>query len=200
MKAERKKVLLKSLVWILLVGFSLAACGDNTTSGSAVVTTVATQSGEITPAAIPAVKDQPPVKVAVGFTAPDFTAKDVNGQTLRLSDYRGKAVLINFWADYCEPCRQELPDLIKFQNANKANFTVIGINWNEDLPQVKQYIKDNNIPFPVTIDDTGDLITLFRAKGQPTNIFIDRSGIIRLILPGGVTQQVLDQQLENSLK
>jgi thioredoxin-related protein len=72
---------------------------------------------------------------------------------------------------------------------------VIGINWNDTTEDVKQYLQEFKVPYPITIDDTGDLITLFRAKGHPTNIFIDKDGIITNIVPGGVTPQILSQQL-----
>ncbi|NWJ96826.1 MAG: TlpA family protein disulfide reductase [Chloroflexi bacterium] len=88
-----------------------------------------------------------------------------------------------------------MPDLIKAYNNNRAKFVVIGINWNDTTEDVKQYLQEFKVPYPITIDNTGDLILLFRAKGHPTNIFIDKNGIITNIVPGMVSPQLLDQQL-----
>jgi hypothetical protein len=93
-----------------------------------------------------------------------------------------------------------LPDFIKAYNANKDKFVVVGIDWNDELDEVKQHVKEFNIPFPITIDNTGDLIVLFRARGHPTNIFIDREGVITSIVPGMVSPQLLDEQLSKLLK
>ena len=93
-----------------------------------------------------------------------------------------------------------MPDFIKAYDANKDQFAVIGVNWNDEPALVKQFVKDSKINFPVTIDDTGDLITLYRAKGHPTSIFIDRNGVISSVVPGMVTPEALDEQLRKLLK
>lgn len=92
-----------------------------------------------------------------------------------------------------------MPDFIKAYNANKEKFVVIGVDWNDSPESVKKHVSDNKISFPITIDNTGDIITLFRAKGHPTNIFIDKAGVISAIVPGIVTPQFLDQQLNQLL-
>lgn len=182
---------------LLLAGLLLAACGDNTASSG--VTGVA-QATAANASIATSSKDQPPVKVAVGYTAPDFSVKDINGQTLQLSAFRGKGVLLNFWAVNCEPCREEAPTLTQAYNSHKANFSIIGINWNDDPKDVKDYINQFKVAFPVTIDGTGDLVTQFHARGQPTNIFIDQNGVISSIVVGMVTPQTLDQQLPKLTK
>lgn len=93
-----------------------------------------------------------------------------------------------------------MPDFIKAYNANKDKFVVVGIDWNDELSEVQQHVKEFNIPFPITIDNTGDLIVLFHARGHPTNIFIDQQGVITSIVPGMVTPEFLNEQLGKLLK
>lgn len=184
---------------LLISCLALTACGDNpTTNNNSTINNTPATNLQATSAATN--KNLPPVKVAIGYTAPDFTAKDLNGQPLELNALRGKAVLLNFWATYCEPCQQELPGLIKSYNANKDKLVIVGINWNEDTGVVKQHVKDTNTPYPITIDSSGDLILLFHARGQPTNIFIDPNGVITNIVPGMVTPEIIDQQIAKTSK
>lgn len=89
-----------------------------------------------------------------------------------------------------------MPDFVKAYNANKDTFIVIGVNMADAPDEVQQFVKEQKVTYPITIDDTGDLTLLFRVRGHPTNVFIDRNGVISLIVPGMVTPQMLDEQLK----
>src|SRR5690242_14613119 len=129
----------------------LSACGE-------VATPVPTDPLAAPSTPFPTLANQPPVKVAIGNTAPDFSAADLNGQPVQLSAYRGKTVIVNFWAVYCDFCREELPAFVKTYEANKDKMAIIGVDINDDLGDVKDFIQQFKMSYQVTIDNTGDLI------------------------------------------
>jgi peroxiredoxin len=185
---NRSVGLLAVLCLVLLL--SLAACGDNT--ATAVPVGVATTSSADN-------ATTPPVKVAVGFTAPDFNATTLSGDALQLSHLRGKAVILNFWATYCPSCRQEFPDFIQAYNTNKNQLAIIGINWREDESAVKSFVKDFKIEFPVLLDKNGVLINQYHAPAHPYSVFINAAGVITAIIPGQASPQMLSAALAKTL-
>lgn len=107
------------------------------------------------------------------------TFSTMEGQQIRLSDLRGKIVLINFWATSCGICMKEMPDLIKtYQQYNKRGFEVIAVAMNYDRPDnIKAYVSKQGLPFHVVHDKDGSLAREFdRIGGTPTTFIIDRSG------------------------
>ena len=118
----------------------------------------------------------------VNSKAPDFTAKDMNGNTVHLSDLRGKVVLIDFWASWCMPCKKSMPHLIELYNAfGDTSFTVIGINVDTQLDKVKEFEEELNadIPFPVIFDKNSMIPPLYKVEGMPTTIVVNRQGVIK---------------------
>jgi peroxiredoxin len=119
--------------------------------------------------------------VKVGQAAPDFTLNDLDGKPVRLSDYKGKAVFVNFFATWCTPCRSEMPDIEAVWKANKDNgLVVLAVNLTnqDDLGDVQQYIRDLGLTFPVVLDQTGSVAALYRVVPIPTSFFIDRNGVV----------------------
>jgi len=113
---------------------------------------------------------------SIGDIAPDFTPKDVNGNTVRLSDYKGKVVLIEFWATWCGPCRELTPVLNKiYEKYKDKGFVVLALTPEENTNTVKSYIKENNVTYPVLITD----IKTTRRYGVisiPASFLISRDG------------------------
>lgn len=108
---------------------------------------------------------------------PTFTTME--GQQIRLSDLRGKIVLINFWATSCGICLEEMPDLIQtYQQYRKRGFEVIAVAMHYDQPSdIKAYIRKLGLPFPIVFDKDGNLAREFeQVSGTPTTFIIDRSG------------------------
>jgi peroxiredoxin len=171
----------------------LSACGE-------VATPVPASSPAAPATPFPTLANQPPVKVAVGGTAPDFSASDLNGQPVQLSAYRGKAVVVNFWAVYCDFCREELPAFVKTYEANKDKMAIIGVDINDDLGDVKDFIRQFKMTYQITIDDTGDLIYKYRVPAHPTSVFINKYGVITGIVAGLTTPQRLDEELAKAYK
>jgi len=136
-----------------------------------------------TPSAIPPDAPDtalPPVGVEKGLSAPDFELKDLGGQPVKLSDYRGQAVVINFWAIWCGYCRTEMP---VFQAAygryQDDGFVVLAIDVMDRKGPVVEYVREAGLTFPVLLDDRGEVSTQYRVRGLPTSFFVDRNGVIQ---------------------
>ncbi len=118
-------------------------------------------------------------KPALGFRAPDFELSDLNGQRVRLSALRGKPILLNFWASWCPPCRKEMPDLQEFFSAYGDRISVVGVNWNDHVETVREFLTQYGITYINLLDADGRVFVLYELTGLPTSFFIDEAGIIR---------------------
>jgi peroxiredoxin len=128
--------------------------------------------------------------------APDFQLKDINGKTVSLADYKGKTLIIDFWATWCVPCRNSFPAVKlaveKYKNDPNVQFLFIDTRQTEDNYKdlAKKFIADNNYPFYVVFDeksDDGKMNTIYKKyimPGIPTKYFIDKNGVIRYQLIG----------------
>jgi cytochrome c biogenesis protein CcmG/thiol:disulfide interchange protein DsbE len=119
-----------------------------------------------------------PAPVA-GAPAPDFTLSSLAGQPVKLSALKGQVVLINFWATWCGPCKEEMPAIQQAYDARKGQgFTVLAVNLNEPAGDVQGYINNLKLNFPVLLDAGDAVSTLYRVRGYPTSFFIDRNGTV----------------------
>ena len=138
-----------------------------------------------------------PVGPQENALAPDFTVVDLNGQKLRLSDFRGKRVLLNFWATWCPPCRAELPQIqaahLKY---GKDEFVVLGVDFGESKEQVSTFAKENNLTYLLTLDESGAALTAYNVRAIPATYFIDRQGVIVMKQAGAVTTAVIEAALK----
>ncbi len=120
-----------------------------------------------------------------GEAAPDFTLKSLAGPNLRLSELRGEVVMLNFWATWCGPCRQEMPLLEKLhQRYAKLGFKLLGVNVDEDPDAVPNFLKEHPITFPVLLDKGFKTASLYEVVAMPSTVLIDRSGKVRYIHKG----------------
>ncbi|MEY4588189.1 MAG: hypothetical protein RL497_265 [Pseudomonadota bacterium] len=115
-------------------------------------------------------------KAAAATPAPDFTLKSTAGQNVKLSDLKGKVVLINMWASWCGPCRQEMPILDKLAKDNKDGLVVLGVNQDEEASERDAFLKDNGVSFPILDDSKHVVAGLLKSKTQPSSYFVDRAG------------------------
>lgn len=121
----------------------------------------------------------------VSGKAPDFTLKSRAGKNLRLSDFRGNVVLLNFWASWCGPCRQEMPLLeAMYKKYQKLGFTILGVNVEQDSGKAKAYLSDISVSFPILYDNTNKTSKLYSVSAMPTTIIIDRNGNMRYLHKG----------------
>ena len=114
--------------------------------------------------------------------APDFTLKSRSGENLRLSEQRGNVVLINFWASWCGPCRQEMPLLEDIQKKyEKLGFTIFGVNVDNDPAKADKILKEIPVTFPVLYDSDSRVSKLFNVNAMPTTVIVDRNGNMRYL-------------------
>ncbi len=122
-----------------------------------------------------------PVKgTQINNLAPDFQLQSLDGQTISLSDLRGKPVLINFWASWCPPCREEMPYLQEiYEEWTDKGLVVLAINIGESSSTAEEFIQSYNLSFTVLLDTEQDIAQRYNITGIPTTLFIDKDGIIQ---------------------
>ena len=129
--------------------------------------------------------------------APDFTLKSNSGTNIKLSEFRGEVVLINFWASWCGPCRQEMPVLDELHRQYKAlGFTVLGVNVEEDSSAARKLLEEVQISFPVLFDNNSVVSKQYDVIAMPSTVLVDRNGNMRYIHKGykpGLEDQYLQQ-------
>lgn len=132
-----------------------------------------------------------------GHPAPDFELKSLEGEIIRLSDYKGRPVIVNFWATWCPPCRAEFPDFQKVAVENGDNIVIIGVNHtSSDSPQlIPDFVDEFGITFPIVLDETGETVKTYQVVGLPTTVFIDRNGIIQEVFTGPINKAYIDVRL-----
>ena len=120
-----------------------------------------------------------------GQAAPDFVLKSSTGQNLRLSEYRGDVVMINFWATWCGPCRQEMPLLDDlYARYGRVGFSLLGVNIDDDARRAMQMIEELGVNFPVLFDDSKEVSRLYQVEAMPVTVLVDRSGTVRHVHHG----------------
>lgn len=119
---------------------------------------------------------------AISGEAPNFTLKSNSGKNIKLSELRGQVVLLNFWASWCGPCRQEMPELDKlYSKYNKLGFTILGVNVEEDATDALKIIKDDKIRFPILFDSENSVSKLYNVVAMPTTVVVGRDGNMRYL-------------------
>ncbi|MCP4877587.1 MAG: TlpA family protein disulfide reductase [Gammaproteobacteria bacterium] len=117
--------------------------------------------------------------------APNFTLKSLTGKNLKLSEMTGNVVLINFWASWCGPCREEMPLLNALHKKYEAlGFTVIGINVEEDTRNARGFLKNFPVDFPILLDKNNKVSKQYEVVAMPTTVVVDRDGNMRYLHKG----------------
>lgn len=118
-------------------------------------------------------------------TAPDFTLKARDGNNLRLAEQRGDIVLINFWASWCGPCIQEMPQLDKLaQKYQPLGVQVWGVNVENDTSAANAYLNKVNVEFPILFDLDNSVSKAYRVEAMPTTVILDKNGTVRSVHRG----------------
>ena len=130
--------------------------------------------------------------------APDFALKDADGRVVRLADFKGKVVLLNFWATWCDPCRIEIPWFVEFERRHKAQgFAVVGVSMDEDGWQaVKPFVSETGINYRVLLGDDKTAQLFGGIDSLPTSFVIDREGRIAAVHIGLVSKSRYEHDLE----
>lgn len=177
---------LRNVIATLLVGVAIAATvwffDRPGTANSQSITVTATARGE-TP--------------KLGRLAPDFELTLLDGSVVRLSDYRGRPVWINFWASWCPPCRAENPDIESVYNAHKDTdgLVLLAPAIGESSSAVSAYMDRADLAYPVGVDGDTQIAANYRVLGIPTHIFIDREGIVREIRVGAMSEKTMEKKI-----
>lgn len=156
----------------------------------------ADQAGTSTAGRIPAPQQ--------GFLAPDFELQTITGETVRLSDLRGQAVLVNLWATWCPPCRAEMPAIERVYQEYKAQgFTVLAVDmtYQDSFADIAPFVEKYDLTFPILLEPNGEMARAYQLRSLPSSFFIDREGIIREVVIGGpMAEALLRTRVEEILK
>jgi peroxiredoxin len=125
------------------------------------------------------------LSVTLGNEAPNFTLKSNSGKNLRLSEQRGDVVLINFWASWCGPCRQEMPELEAiYKKYQSLGFTIYGINIDKERESADKVLNSEKLTFPILFDTENTISELYQVDAMPSTVIVDRSGTVRFLHRG----------------
>jgi len=132
-----------------------------------------------------------------GQAAPDFALKSSTGENLRLSEYRGEVVMVNFWATWCGPCRQEMPLLDElYSRYQRVGFRLLGVNIDDNSAKAMDMVSELGVSFPVLFDMRKEVSKLYQVDAMPVTVIIDREGTVRYVHNGykpGYEEKYLDQ-------
>uniref|UniRef100_A0A7C3MH67 TlpA family protein disulfide reductase n=1 Tax=Dictyoglomus thermophilum TaxID=14 RepID=A0A7C3MH67_DICTH len=131
----------------------------------------------------------------------DFSLKDLKGKNYRLSDFKGKVILLNFWATWCPPCRYEMPLLDKLYKEHKnKGFEIVAVSLDSNPKNVNDYLKNNPVSFTILSDREGKAGYTYQIVAIPTSFLIDKNFIIRKIYLGIISEKDIKKELEKWLK
>ena len=134
----------------------------------------------------------------VGHPAPEFALQTLDGETLSLSDLKGQAVVLNFWASWCGPCRAEMPELEQAYRENvDGGLVVLGVNQGEQQAIAADFVQQFGLTFPIVLDQRLQVSNLYQSNSLPTTFFIDRDGIIREHVIGQMNTALLNERLQS---
>lgn len=147
------------------------------------------------PSSLPATPTAVPVGPKAGWEAPDFTLAGLDGETYTLSAFRGRTVLLHFWASWCLPCRTEWPDLRAFAERHEQ-VLLLAVNSEQPAEVVRDFLGQEGAPFPILLDGDGRVGRTYRLSALPTTFLIGPDGIIRYVVPGNVGAEGLEDLIE----
>src|SRR5437588_9251729 len=123
----------------------------------------------------------------IGSPAPEIVLKDLQGRDVKLSDLRGKVVLVNFWATWCKPCKEEMPAMqASYDKLRDKGFVVLAVNELEDTARVAEHIRTHGHTFEVVMDHNNQVANVYGVVGLPASFLIDPQGIVRERISGSL--------------
>jgi thiol-disulfide isomerase/thioredoxin len=179
------------LALVVMAGLMLAACvpAPRELGGSVPAGTGSSAGADLPSAPRP------------GHPAPDFALVDIDGKIVKLSDLRGKPVLINFWTTWCPPCRAEMPDIETVYQRHKAEgLVVLGVDVQEERDTVSGYLQKGGFTWTFLLDQTGDtFFGKYRGAAFPSSFFVDRDGVVQDVSIGALNEKGLETKLAKVL-
>ncbi len=139
-----------------------------------------------------------------GFLAPTWELPAAEGGTVRLADWRGQVVVVNFWASWCGPCRLEMPAFERvYQEYRDQGLVILAVHttWQDSLQAMQTFVAEHGLTFPVGLDESGKVSRLYRISALPTTFFIGRDGVIqRVVIGGPLAEATLRSEVERLLE
>lgn len=137
----------------------------------------------------------------IGGTAPDFELPSLDGQRVRLSQFRGRPVWINFWTTWCPPCRAEAPDMeaVYKEKGGGERFVLLAVDIGESPTTVRDYVAKAGLSYTIVLDLTTAVASRYGVVGIPTHFFIDKDGIIRDMQIGAMSRSLMERKLAKVL-
>lgn len=126
-----------------------------------------------------------------GSLAPDFALELISGESVTLSDYQGKVVLLNFWAVWCPPCRQEMPSFQSIHERYGDEIVILGINAGDSRADAASFVQEFGLTFDILLDSRSEVEFLYRVRGLPTTFLIDPQGVIQILHIGYLEERQL---------
>jgi peroxiredoxin len=139
--------------------------------------------------------------------APDFKLTTLTGETVKLSDYKGKTVILNFWASWCPPCRVEMPYMENYYGENKdsENVEILAVNMTkmergggDKVEKVEGFVNELELTFPILLDDDGEVMKLYQVMAYPTTYMINPEGIITDVVISSLDEELITELVNNS--
>ena len=130
----------------------------------------------------------------IGEFAPDFNLLTLNGQEVSLEQLRGKPILLNFWATWCDPCKREMP-LLEVISEKYDSLLIITINEGDKNAEVESFIKKESLSLLILLDESLKIGELYKINGYPTSVFIDEKGIIQAVHLGELSSELIEENL-----
>ncbi|MFD3257866.1 redoxin domain-containing protein [Paenibacillus lentus] len=140
---------------------------------------------------------QQKARLAIGEAAPNFEVTNTHGDQVSLSDYKGKVVVLNFWASWCEPCVKEMPLINEVFQSNQSDVATLFVNAGESKGTVNEFLSAHQFEFPVMIDVTGKVSRLYGIVGLPVTYIIDKKGNLHQSVVGEITSS---EQLQSYIQ
>ncbi|MGE7625338.1 peroxiredoxin family protein [Viridibacillus sp. NPDC096237] len=140
----------------------------------------------------------------INDVAPDFKLKNLTGETVKLSDYRGKKILLNFWASWCPPCIQEMPYMQEYykEYGDKSDMEILAVNMTRKevggIENIEKFIEEYELTFPIVLDDKGKVMDLYDVRSFPTTYIINKEGIITDIARSPLNDKKIEELINKS--
>lgn len=140
--------------------------------------------------------------IEIGKVAPDFELSKLDGTKVKLSDLKGKKVILNFWATWCGPCQREMPDMQEFYNQYQKDVEILAVNYtasegSEGQEKVRKFAEEKGVTFPILLDTDIKVTTTYKVITIPTSYFVDTEGVIQDKFIGPMTVKEMEKRVAN---